>query len=107
VDRGVRARELQERRTLTERQQTKLAWIAKHNHRLSRAYLLKEQLRLVFQNRGDTAIRILDHWLQGARRSQIPVFVELYHQIKRHRQGIIASVVHGLSNGLTESVNTK
>ena len=31
--------------TLSERQQTKLAWIAKHNHRLYRAYLLKEQLR--------------------------------------------------------------
>jgi len=37
---------------LTDRQRTKLAWIAKHNQRLYRAYLLKEQLRLVFQHRG-------------------------------------------------------
>ena len=50
---------------------------------------------------------MLDAWLGWARRSQIPAFVELYHRIKRHRAGIVASVTHGLSNGLTESVNTK
>ncbi len=92
---------------LTDRQQTKLAWIARHNSRLYRAYLLKEQLRLVFAHRGDTAVAMLDAWLSWARRSQIGAFVELYHRIKRHRQGIIAAVTHGLSNGLTESVNTK
>ncbi len=37
---------------LTGRQAGKLAWIAKHNNRLYRAYLLKEQFRLVFQHRG-------------------------------------------------------
>ncbi len=50
---------------------------------------------------------MLDAWLAWARRCQIPAFVELYHRIKRHRTGIIASLTHGLSNGLTESVNTK
>lgn len=92
---------------LTDRQAGKLAWIAKHNNRLYRAYLLKEQLRLVFQHRGPEAEAMLDAWLAWARRSQIPAFVELYHRIKRHRAGIVASVTHGLSNGLTESVNTK
>ena len=92
---------------LTDRQRSKLAWIARHNHSLYRAYLLKEQLRLVFQHRGPAAVTMLDAWLGWARRSRIPAFVELYHRIKRHRDGIIASVTHGLSNGLTESVNTK
>ena len=50
---------------------------------------------------------MLDAWLQWARRCQIPAFVELYHRIKKHRAGIVAAVTHGLSNGLTESVNTK
>ena len=50
---------------------------------------------------------MLDAWLAWARRCQIPAFVELYHRIKKHRAGIIAAVTHGLSNGLTESVNTK
>ena len=92
---------------LTDRQAAKLAWIARHNHRLYRAYLLKEQLRLVFAHRGDEAVAMLDAWLGWARRSQIPAFIELYYRIKKHRAGIIASVTHGLSNGLTESVNTK
>ena len=92
---------------LTVRQAAKLAWIARHNHRLYRAYLLKEQLRLVFAHRGGAAVAMLDAWLAWARRSQIPAFVELYHRIKKHRAGIIAAVTHGLSNGLTESVNTK
>ncbi len=92
---------------LTDRQRTKLAFIAKHNQRLYRAYLLKEHLRLVFQHRGDDAVAMLDDWLAWARRSQIPAFVELYYRIKKHRAGIVAAVTHGLSNGLTESVNTK
>lgn len=92
---------------LTDRQKAKLAWIARHNNSLYRAYLLKEQLRLVFHHRGDTAVAMLDAWLGWARRSRIPAFIKLYHQIKHHRAGIIASVTHGLSNGLTESVNTK
>jgi transposase len=61
----------------------------------------------VFAHRGDEATTMLDAWLEWARRSQIPAFVELYHRIKKHRAGIVASVPHGLSNGLTESVNTK
>ena len=92
---------------LTGRQAAKLAWIARHNHQLYRAYLLKEQLRLVFQHRGKQAVAMLDAWLAWARRCQIPAFVELYHRINKHRAGIVASVTHGLSNGLTESVNTK
>lgn len=92
---------------LTEKQTAKLAWIAKHNHQLYRAYLLKEQLRVVFAHRGDEAVALLEAWLSWARRCQIPAFVELYHRIRKHRTGIIASVTHGLSNGLTESINTK
>ena len=90
----------------TTRQAGKLGWIAKHNRQLYRAYLLKEQLRLVFQHRGKQPA-LLHAWLAWARRSQIPAFVDLYHRIKKHRAGIIASVTHGLSNGLTESINTK
>lgn len=104
---GLPLRALENPEDLTDRQAAKLAWIAKHNHRLYRAYLLKEQLRLVFAHRGDEAVAMLDAWLAWARRSQIPAFVELYHRIKKHRAGIVAAVTHGLSNGLTESVNTK
>lgn len=50
---------------------------------------------------------MLGSWLAGARRSTIPAFVELFHRIEDHRAGIIAFLIHGLPNGLTESVITK
>jgi len=45
---------------LTSRQQTKLAWVAKVNHQLYRAYLLKEQLREVFALKGEQGKQLLD-----------------------------------------------
>jgi transposase len=92
---------------LTERQQAKLASIAAVNRRLYRAYLLKEQLRVVFRE-PDTAaaIALLDAWLSWARRCRIPSFVKLAKTISAQRAGIVASLTHRLSNARTEAVNT-
>ncbi|MPY92141.1 MAG: ISL3 family transposase [Acidimicrobiia bacterium] len=92
---------------LTGRQAGKLAWIARHNNRLYRAYLLKEQFRLVFQHRGAEAIAMLDAWLSWARRCRIPAFVDLARRVVKHRAAIEATLTHGLSNALVESTNTK
>jgi transposase len=92
---------------LTSRQRDKLAWIERHNRSLFRAYLLKEQLRAVFQHRGRQAVTMFDDWLKWARRCRIPELVDLARRINKHRPGIVATLTHGLSNGLTESVNTK
>ena len=92
---------------LTEHQQIALARVASVNKTLYRAYLLKEQFRLVFQLRGATAIRALDDWLAWARRCRIGPFVELARRIARHRHTIEATLTHGLSNALIESTNTK
>ena len=92
---------------LTDRQQAKLAWVAKVNHQLFRAYLLKEQLREVFVLKGEEGKQLLDSWLSWAQRCRIPSFVELGRRISRHRQAIDATLDHRLSNGLVESTNTK
>lgn len=92
---------------LTTRQAAKLAWIAKAEPRLHRAYLLKEGLRLIFQLPYDEAVDALDGWIAWARRCRIPVFINLQRTITTHRDAILASIEHGLSNGLIESVNTK
>jgi transposase len=92
---------------LTERQHAKLAWIAKTDPRLYRAYLLKEGLRTIFQLPTDEAPHALDRWCSWARRSRIENFVKLQQRIQRHRHEILAAIEHGLSNGLIESVNTK
>jgi transposase len=92
---------------LTTRQQAKLAWVAKTDPRLHRAYLLKEGLRLVFQLPYDEAVDALETWVEWARRCRIPAFVNLQRRIVKHRASILAAIEHGLSNGRIESVNTK
>jgi transposase len=92
---------------LTDRQREKLAWIAKTDPRLYRGYLLKEGLRYVFAVKGQDGKQALDRWLSWARRCQIPAFVLLAKRITNARERIDATLEHGLSNALIESVNTK
>jgi transposase len=92
---------------LTEGQREKLAWIAKTDPRLHRAYLLKEGLRHVFKVKGEAGKEALDRWILWARRCRIPAFVELQRRIVKHRAAIDAALEHGLSQGLIESTNTK
>jgi transposase len=92
---------------LTEKQQAKLAWVARTDPRLYRAYLLKEGLRLVFQLPLEEAVEALEKWIGWARRCRIEAFVKLQKSIVKHRDAILAAIEHGLSNGRIESVNTK
>jgi transposase len=92
---------------LTGRQRAKLARIAEVNRPLYRAYLLKEELRLVFRVKGPHAVALLDAWLSWARRCRVPAFVQLARTVAAHRDGIVAALLHGLSNARVESVNTK
>ena len=92
---------------LTDRQVDKLAWIAKTDPRLHRAYLLKEGLRHVFAVKGHDGMEALDRWVSWAARCRIPAFVALGKKIRRHRAAIDATLTHDLSNALIESTNTK
>ena len=80
--------------------------MAKTNSRLYRAYLLKEQLRLVFQLEGEDAKAMLEHWLAWAWLSH-PGFVDLAYKVASYRSSIHASLDNHLSNTLVESTNTK
>ena len=92
---------------LTGRQEAKLAWIEKTHPYLWRAYLLKEGLRTAFKLQGEEGREALTRWLSWAARCRIPEFSELGKKIRRHLPSIHATLDHGLSNGLIESVNTK
>lgn len=83
---------------LTSTQQAKLETVAISNPRLYRAYLLKENLRLIFHMSVDDALPALDKWLSWARRCRINQFVELGRKIKRHKEAIRASIYYGLSS---------
>jgi len=92
---------------LTVRQSAKLAWVARANTQLYRAYLLKEQLRLAIRKKGVLSLTMLEGWLDWAQRCRIQAFVELGRKIRRHLAGIEAAMLHQVSNALIESTNTK
>jgi transposase len=93
---------------LTQRQQAKLADIAKTNQPLYRAYLLDKQFRQVFAAGGEERVELLDEWLAWAIRSNLTPFIDLARRIRVHfRPDIVHTLIYRLSNGRIESVNTK
>jgi transposase len=92
---------------LTDRQAIKLATIQQTNARLYRAYLLKEQLRQIYQLKPPVAEQLLDGWLRWARRCRLTPFVKLARTITQQRDGILAAICHGLSNARIEQINTQ
>jgi transposase len=78
------------------------------NRRLYRAFLLKEQLRLLY-HLDDPALAPmhLTAWLAWASRSKLKPFVKLARTIRKYRDGILAAIRLGLSNGRMEGLNSK
>lgn len=91
---------------LSPQQRAGLAGVQKTNRRLYTAYLLKEQLREVFEVKGEQGRRLLHRWLAWARRCRIPEFVKLAASITRHLTGIGNTLNCGLSNARVEATNT-
>ena len=95
--------------TLTKRQGLALLAIKQRGGALWRAYEMKESLRAIFA--GDLEIdevnEMLDHWCKRASRSRLSSFIRLSKTIRTHREGILASIRLGVSNGRVEGLNTK
>ena len=78
------------------------------NKPLYRAFLLKEELRLLYGLEDPTlAPEHLDAWLTWASRSRLEPFVKLARTIRRHRDGILAAIRLGLNNGRLEGLNSR
>lgn len=92
---------------LTARQRLRLDWIAATHPVLWEAYRLKEGLRLALKLRGTDGLIALDTWLTEARLSQVPEFVHLASRIEAIRDRVENTLIHGLSNALVESTNTR
>ena len=93
---------------LTQKQQVRIHMIASSNKQLYRAYLLKEQLRLLLKITDVVAAEEeLRHWLWKASHSRIPAFKELYRKIKRHKVHILNTIRYGMSNARIEATNNK
>lgn len=96
------------RENLTTEHRQMLAIIRAERVELHQAYLLKEELRDLFQIiSADEAEPYLTDWIRRAATSGIGPMVALARKIQRHLGGIVAAVQLGLSNSRSEGTNTK
>jgi transposase len=92
----------------TARQLAALHEVSHANKRLYRAFLLKEELRLIY-HLDDPALAPahLKAWLAWASRSKLKPFVRLARTIRRYRDSILAAIRLGLTNSRLEALNSK
>lgn len=94
--------------SLTTKEKLRLWEVAAINRRVYRGYLLKEELRAMYQcESGAADSQHLDAWLAWASRSKLQPFVKLARTLRGYRDGIIAAIDLRLSNGLLEGINNK
>lgn len=78
------------------------------NQRLYRSFLLYTQLRLLYCLEDPAlAPAHLDAWLTWASRSQLKPFVKAARTLRARRDGVLAAIRLGLSNGRLEGLNSK
>ena len=85
----------------------KLAEVQQTNKRMFRAALLYGELRYVYKVPKHQAAERLDAWLAWASRSRLKPFIKLARTIRKHKQGVLAAVEIGISNGRLEALNSK
>lgn len=85
-----------------------LGEIYQRNQRLYRAFLLYHQLRLLYALKDPAlAPAHLDAWIGWAARSKLAPFVKAARTLRAHRDGILAAIRLGLSNGRLEGLNSR
>lgn len=93
---------------LKPEEQVKLSEVAKLNSNVYRAYLLKEELRTLYQCATvEEAGTHLDAWLAWASRSRLAPFVRVGRTLRQHRDGVLAAIRLHVSNGRLEGINNK
>jgi transposase len=104
---GTRYSLLKDTAKQTAKQLLKLAEVVLTNKRMYRAFLLYGELRYIYKLPKDEAAERLDAWLAWASRSRLEPFVKLARTIRKHKQGVLAAVELGISNGRLEALNSK
>jgi transposase len=104
---GARYSLLKDPANQSPKQLLKLAEVVLTNRRMYRAFLLYGELRYIYRLPYDEAVERLQAWLAWASRSRLKPFVKLARTIRKHKQGVLAALKLGLSNGRLEALNSK
>src|SRR5450755_2630029 len=101
---GTRYSLLKDTAKQTAGQLLKLADVVLTNKPMYRAFLLYGELRYIYKLPKDEAPERLDAWLAWASRSRLKPFVKFARTIRKHKQGVLAAIELGLSNGTPRGV---
>jgi len=93
--------------SLRPEERAKLSDVSQLNRSVYRAYLLKEELRALYWCSPKAAPKHLDAWLSWASKSKLPEFVKVAATLRKYRDGVLAAITYGVSNGLLEGLNNK
>lgn len=104
---GTRWALLKAPENLSDQDRFRLAAVADLNTKTYRGYLLKEELRALYNCGPRAAEKHLDAWLSWASRSRLAPFKRLATTLRRHREGVLAAIRLRLANGLLEGINNK
>lgn len=104
---GTRYSLLKDTAKQTAGQLLKLAEVVLTNKPMYRAFLLYGELRYLYRLPAEEARQRLDAWLAWASRSRLKPFIKLARTIRQHKQGVLAAIELGLSNGRLEALNSK
>ncbi len=94
---------------LTERQSVTYRKLKRAGGEVWRAYTLKEALRAIFAaglTLEDVSV-LIDRFISRATRSRLAPFIRLAQTITKHREGILAAIRLGITQGRTEALNNK
>ena len=93
---------------MTPNQELKRQLIEANHPKLYRAYVRKEELRLILKETNeDQARMLLKRWFWRATHSRIKEIKELAWKIRRHEEHIYSTIRMRMSNARIEAANNK
>lgn len=101
---------LHREQNLENEQKETLLKLMKNNDRLYKAYLLKEQILSIFDEKDSTFDKICDRikcWLENVLSNDLEEFSAVVKTIQNYMYGILNYFRYGMTNAIAEGFNTK
>lgn len=108
VIKGKRYLLLKNKEKLKQSQESKLKELFALNQKLFEVYLLKEELKRVWQTEDRSeATLILETWCEAAYETELSPVIHFAETLKRHREGILNHCDFPIHTGKLEGINNK
>lgn len=101
---------LHREKNLDEKQKEELNQLIKSNEKLHKAYLLKEQVLSIFEDKQSTFEQIkirMTQWIENIWSNEVEEFYGVVNTILNYFDGVMNYFKYGMTNAIAEGFNTK